>query len=74
MRVTAAAARQEIDRRVNYPLHLHSLYPTDKKPAALRELVCCRYDTFFDNPGWPEAIQMDEPLRSLIEGYADRLG
>jgi len=72
--LTEAGERQGFDHRVNYPLHLHHRYPENKKPASLNELICCRYDTFFENKAWPEVIRMEEPLRSLITGYADRLG
>jgi hypothetical protein len=65
----AAAKRdelQELSHLVSYPLHMHSRYPPDKRPATLNDAITCRYDVFFEDSGWREAITIREPLRGWL--------
>jgi hypothetical protein len=55
---------------VNYPMHMHTRYPTDRRPARMNDLISGRYDTFFDDSQWPASFASDEPLRHWL---ADRL-
>jgi hypothetical protein len=52
----------------NYPLHLHADFPPERAVTGLNALVTCRYDGwgFFDAPSWPEAMTIEEPLRSWL--------
>jgi hypothetical protein len=52
--------------QVNYPLHMHSSYPVDRRPSVINELVSCRYDTFFQNENWRGNFPVAEPLREWI--------
>lgn len=51
---------------VNYPLHMHSLYPAAFRPARMNDLISCRYDTFFQDPAWQDESLIDEPLKSWL--------
>jgi len=44
---------------VNYPLHMHTLYPADLRPKSLNELTSFRYEEFFSTPNWRELIQVE---------------
>lgn len=67
-----AALRQtemhELPYQVNYPLHMHADYPLARRPEGLDELVTCRYDMFFAQPGWEARLPAEEPLRGWIMG------
>jgi hypothetical protein len=52
----------ELPAAVNYPLHFHTRYPVEHRPATLDELVTCRYETLFDQPGWWDKIPPASPL------------
>jgi hypothetical protein len=56
----------ELSHLVNYPLHMHTQYPIDRKPQSLNELVSFRYERFFTNPNWQDAIQVKEPLKGWL--------
>ena len=51
---------------INYPLHMHTIYPAALRPARMNDLLSCRTDTFFQNPGWQDDILIDEPLKSWL--------
>ena len=55
---------------VNYPLHLHARYPARDRPTRLNQIIACRYDTFFEDPDWRQAIAIDEPLRTWLDANA----
>jgi hypothetical protein len=55
---------------VNYPLHLHARYPAATRPTSLNEVITCRYDTFFEDPNWRQAIHIDVPLRTWLDANA----
>jgi hypothetical protein len=57
---------QELSYLVNYPLHMHEQYPDDLRPMFLNELITCRYETTFEDPGWEEVIRVNEPLRGWL--------
>jgi len=50
-----------------YPLHMHAVVPADSRPASLNDVTTCRYDTFFDDAGWRDSIQIREPLLGWLE-------
>jgi hypothetical protein len=72
--VLAAFRREEIAElapHVNYPLHLHARIPPDRRPANLRELDTCRYESVFDSEGWAGRIPVEEGLRLWLEARRD---
>jgi hypothetical protein len=56
----------EFSHLVNYPLHMHTQYPADRRPQSLNELVSFRYEEFFADPNWQELIRVVEPLKSWL--------
>ena len=62
----------ELSHLVNYPLHMHTQYPIDRRPQSLNELVSFRYEEFFTNPNWQEEIQVKEPLQSWLAERVNR--
>jgi len=72
--VLAAFRREEITElapRVNYPLHLHAQMPPDRRPAHLRELDTCRYESVLDSEDWASRIPEEEGLRLWLEARRD---
>ncbi|UCF26958.1 MAG: hypothetical protein JSW42_09925 [Chloroflexota bacterium] len=57
----------ELPHLVNYPLHMHTQYPSERRPRTLNELVSFRYENFFTEPDWQEQIQVDPPLHSWLD-------
>lgn len=57
----------ELPHLVNYPLHMHTQYPIDRRPQSLNELVSFRYERFFTNPNWQDVILVKEPLKGWLE-------
>ncbi|HPD06942.1 MAG TPA: hypothetical protein PLC08_03575 [Candidatus Bipolaricaulis sp.] len=55
---------EELPPWANYPLHLHERYPLARRPHALDEVTVCRYEDFFETPGWEKAV--GEPLRGWL--------
>jgi hypothetical protein len=37
------------------------------RPEYINDLVTCRYESFFSDPDWQQAIQVAEPLKSWLE-------
>lgn len=56
----------ELPHLINYPLHMHKDYPLPKKPKDIREIVTCRYDTFFENKNWQEQISLSDPFGAWL--------
>lgn len=68
--VLASMRREEIAElppQVNYPLHLHERMPPDRRPANMRELETCRYESVLDSEDWARRVPVDEDLRSWLE-------
>lgn len=61
---------QEFLHTVNYPLHMHTQYPADRKAAFMNDLITCRHEAVFDNPDWRSKILINEPLKSWLEEQA----
>lgn len=57
----------ELPHEINYPLHMHTQYPSPLKPATLNQLVSFRYERFFSKPGWLDSIQVDPPLKDWLK-------
>jgi hypothetical protein len=57
----------ELPHLVNYPLHMHTQYPIDRRPRFINELVSFRYEDFFTDPNWQEVIQVKEPQKSWLK-------
>ena len=57
----------ELPYLVNYPLHMHTQYPIDRRPRFINELVSFRYEDFFTDPNWQAVIQVKEPQKSWLE-------
>lgn len=51
---------------VNYPLHMHSQYPADRRPQSINELITLRYEGFFSKPNWRDKIQVEPPLEDWL--------
>ncbi len=62
---------KQLPYSVNYPLHMHTQYPADRRPKSINELTSCRYERFFSNPNWRDTIPMEPPL---INWLAEREG
>jgi hypothetical protein len=58
---------QQLSHLINYPLHMHTEYPADRRPAYMNELITCRYDVFFEDPGWRRAFPVKEPLKGWLD-------
>lgn len=56
----------ELPFQVNYPLHMHSQYPSQSRPRSINELVSFRYEDFFSDPAWLEQIRVDDPLKDWL--------
>ena len=56
----------ELPDFVNYPLHMHSQYPTDHRPTTLNDLISFRYEQFFSKSNWQDIIQVEPPLKDWI--------
>ena len=56
----------QLPHLINYPLHMHSSYPADRRPARMNDLVTCRCDTFFYDPSLEADVAIDEPLKSWL--------
>ncbi len=72
--ILSALGRQELQQLshlINYPLHMHAQYPAERRPNCMNDLISCRYEAFFDDPGWSEALEVEEPLKGwLLEQFA----
>jgi hypothetical protein len=53
---------------LNYPLHMHLQYPSQRRPEKLNDLISGRYDTLFHDPAWPNLCPSNEPLKSWLVG------
>jgi len=58
---------QELPESVNYPLHLHGEYPPEHRPAALNDLITCRYEIIEVLVGSLKEIPVEEPLKSWLD-------
>jgi hypothetical protein len=56
----------ELPESYNYPLHLHSTYPPEFRPAKLNDLVTCRYETFDELKKALASIGVDEPTKTWL--------
>ncbi len=66
----AALGREEIadlPPTVNYPLHLHDLVPADRRPASLRDVESCRYESVFDHEDWAVRVPVEADLQVWLE-------
>lgn len=64
---------EELNHLVNYPLHMHSQYPSDRRPEYMDDLVSFRYETIFDDPDWGTAYPVKEPLKSWLSERVNRM-
>jgi hypothetical protein len=51
---------------VNYPLHMHTRYPSHLKPTSMNDLVSFRYEDYFSTPGWEQILPVDPPLKDWL--------
>jgi len=56
----------ELPYLVNYPLHMHSQYPADRRPKTLNEVISFRYERFFSKPDWQDVIRVEPPLKDWL--------
>ena len=57
----------QLPPEVNYPLHMHTQYPSRLQPSTLNQLVSFRYEGYFSKPGWRQLLQVDPPLKDWLE-------
>jgi hypothetical protein len=57
---------QKLPHLINYPLHMHSSYPPDRRPGRMNDMITVRYDTLFQVPVWDTDLLIDEPLNSWL--------
>ena len=55
---------------VNYPLHMHTEIPLQRRPASLNELISGRYCTAY-NPDWLGDFLIEEPLKGWLDEQAN---
>jgi hypothetical protein len=63
----------ELPHWVNYPLHMHTEYPPDRRPKTLNDLTSFRYEVFFSTPSWRDIIQVEPPLDGWLAEREDLL-
>ena len=56
----------ELPESYNYPLHLHTEYPSEFRPKKLNELVTCRYEAFDELRKVLALMAVDEPIEMWI--------
>jgi hypothetical protein len=56
----------ELPESYNYPLHLHTEYPSEFRPKKLNELVTCRYETFDELKKVLTFMAVDEPVKTWV--------
>ncbi len=61
------AGIKQLPHLVNYPLHMHSQYPTDRRLKSLNELISFRYEEFFSQPNWRDMIRVESPLKEWLD-------
>ena len=52
--------------QMNYPLHLHAEYASDRRTKAINDLVTCRFEIIFDDPIWQKSLPVRAPLSAWI--------
>ncbi len=57
----------ELSPKINYPLHLHSEIPMERRPSSLNDLTTVRYENIFDTLDWQEDLSILQPLRPWLE-------
>ena len=57
---------KQLPYSVNYPLHMHTQYPAERRPKSINELVSCRYERFFSNQNWRDMIPVEPPLKDWL--------
>ena len=57
----------QLPPEVNYPLHMHTQYPSHQQPSTMNQLVSFRYEGYFSKPGWRQLLQVDPPLKDWLE-------
>jgi hypothetical protein len=57
----------ELPPTVSYPLHLHGRVPKERRPASLRDVESCRYESVFDHEDWASRVPVDEGLHAWLE-------
>ena len=57
----------ELARQFNYPLHLCADDTPERRPQSINDLVTCRYEQVFDDPGWQTRLPVREPLLSWLK-------
>lgn len=51
---------------VNYPLHMHTHYPSRLLPASMNELVSFRYEEYFSAQNWEQILPAHPPLSDWL--------
>lgn len=56
----------QLSHRINYPLHMHTIYPQPRRVDRLNDLISCRYDTLADDPEWYGRFPMSDSLQHWL--------
>jgi hypothetical protein len=67
LRELSREAMVKLPHQVNYPLHMHTIYPQERRAQRINDLISCRYDTLADDPAWHRRFPIEDPLRSWLE-------
>jgi hypothetical protein len=57
----------ELSRRFNYPLHLYADHASANRPTSINDLITCRYESVFNEPGWQDRLPITGELKGWIE-------
>ena len=63
----------QLPPNVNYPLHMHTHFPSHLQSASMNELVSFRYEEYFATPDWEQVLPVDPPLRDWLVEREDIL-
>lgn len=67
LRELSRQAMAMLPHYVNYPLHMHTIYPEERRVQRLKDLISCRYDTLANYPEWYRRFPIDDTLKRWLE-------
>lgn len=69
LRELPGSAMTLLPHLVNYPLHMHSKYPSARRVDRINDLMSCRYDTLAEEADWHGRFPIDNPLKQWLQTY-----
>lgn len=64
---------QLLSSNVNYPIHLHNEHPLSDSIKSSRDLISCRYDTYFNHPTEKQLFEFCGEVKKYIDENKDEL-